>query len=79
MSLGVLREYAGSLFASSPCIRIDLSACSPNTFKYFLHTETILCTAKNPNWPYSPYPLKCFPRILCIYCLVAFYAFSIDA
>ncbi len=52
MSLGILGEYAKSLFASSPC-----------THKYFPRIR-ILCTANNPKLPYSPCTHKFFLRIL---------------
>ncbi len=42
------------------------------------HMETILCTANNPNLPYSPSTLKYFLRILCI-CLDTFRAVSVGA
>jgi hypothetical protein len=49
ISLGVLGEYAKSLFASSPCTHKSF----PRTLEYVLilsaHTETILCTANNPD------------------------------
>ncbi len=49
ISFGVLGEYAKSLFASSPCTHKSF----PRTLEYVLivsaHTETILCTANNPD------------------------------
>jgi hypothetical protein len=73
MSLGVLEEYAGSLFAASP-----------STYIFFPHLIIFRVCGddfvyhNNHNLLYSPYTLKYFPSILQI-CLDTFHAFSVDA
>ncbi len=51
MSLGVLGEYAKSLFASSPCSHRFF----PRIWRKFYVPQTTL------HLPYSPYTLKYFP------------------
>ncbi len=78
MSLGVLREYAKSLFASSPCTHKSfpriLRICL-NTFRAY---GDDFVYRKYPNLPYSPSTLKYFLRILRI-CLDTFCAISVGA
>ncbi len=78
MSLGILGEDAKSLFASSPCTHKSFPCYSEYVSILSAHTETILCTANNPNLPYSPYTLKYFLRILRI-CLDTFPSFPTGA
>jgi hypothetical protein len=54
MSLGVVGEYAKSLFATSPC-----------THRFFPRVGRKFCVPQTTlHLPYSPYTLKYFPRIL---------------
>ncbi len=78
MSLGVLGEYAKSLFASSPCTHKSFSRILRIRLNTFRAYGDNLCTANNPNLPYSPSTLIYFLRILRI-CLDTFCAVSLGA